>query len=202
MKIIDITQDVLEAPVYGNDPKPESERILSIKNGDGCNLSTLFSCVHNGTHTDAPLHFIEDGKGMLEVPLNAYIGECYVLEVRNGAISGEYVDEFFPDCERILLKSGGNAYFLDHGAEAAAARKYKLVGIDSQSVGTHGAQVRPHRAFLSENIAILEGLKLDDVKQGWYYLIALPMKAGNVDGSPIRAVLIEDDIFWAKGVRE
>ncbi len=196
MEIIDITYDLFEAPIYPSDPEPEYEFVSKIEDGATCNLSTIFACVHNGTHTDAPYHFIEDGITAEKLPLENFIGECTVLTVRKGAITGEYVDNNFPECERLLLKSEGKAYFTDDGAYAAAALGYKLIGTDNLSVGTHGAQTRPHRAFLSENISILEGLKLDEAEDGRYFLVALPMKNSGLDGAITRAVLIKSDIVW------
>ena len=198
MEIIDITYDLFEAPIYPSDPEPEFDFVSKMEDGATCNLSTIFACVHNGTHTDAPYHFVDDGITAEKLPLENFIGECTVLSVRSGAITGEYVDKNFPECERLLLKSDGKAYFTDDGAYAAADLGYKLIGTDSLSVGTHGAQTRPHRAFLTENISILEGLKLDEVEDGKYFLIALPMKNSGLDGAITRAVLIKDHIFWHK----
>jgi len=199
MKIIDISRDLLNCPIYPGDPPPEYEWARKIEKGADCNLSVLTACVHTGTHCDAPLHFLADGAGVESLPPEALIGPCTVLELNPGEITGEYVNRHFPigGCERLLLKSGGKAFFMDSAAqETAALPGLCLIGTDALSVGSKGNQVRPHRAFLSKGIVLLEGLELSAVKPGNYFLFAAPVKLGGLEGAPARAFLIEDRIFW------
>jgi len=79
-------------------------------------------------------------------------------------------------------------YFADSGV--------KLVGTDSQSIGISGTNDVIHRALLSENIAILEGLDLSKVEPGKYFLMAQPIKISGVEASPCRAILVKDHLFW------
>ena len=72
----------------------------------------------------------------------------------------------------------------------------KLIGTDSLSVGTKGDQTAPHKAFWGAGICVLEGLDLSEVSPGSYYLFAAPVKLGGLEGAPVRAVLIDDYIFW------
>ncbi len=200
MNIIDISRDLLKTEVYPGDPEPKSEFVNVIGESSECNLSTLFTCVHTGTHADAPLHFIDGGDPIGKLPLEPFIGPCKVIAVPRGAITGEYVNEHFPtDCERLLIKSDAEAFFMGSAAEEVAALGIKLLGTDSMSVGTKGAQVEPHRAFLSADIAVLEGLDLSRVEPGDYFLFAPPIKLGDLEGAPTRAVLISDYIFWSTG---
>lgn len=199
MEIIDITKRFFSADVYPGDPRPEAEKIAEIGENSECNLTVVHACVHNGTHADAPSHFLPNGIPIDEMQLDAYIGPCTVIEVPGGVITGEYVDEFFPkDCKRLLIKGGGTAYFMDSSAQELAERGLLLIGTDSLSVGTKGNQVGPHRAFLSEGVAILEGLELTRVEPGEYFLFAPPVPYDGLDGAPVRAVLISDYIFWSK----
>ena len=198
MKIIDISRDILTAEVYPGDPEPRTQRYLKMEEGDECNLTALYMCLHNGTHIDAPNHFIEDGATVETLELERFIGECTVIEVPAGAIHGAYVDDHIPEgCERLIIKSNGKAYFSDSGAFALASLGVKLVGTDANSVGTHGAQVAPHRAFLGNDIPLLEGLNLEDVTPGKYFLIAPPLKISGVEASPVRAVLLDGYVFWS-----
>jgi len=200
MVIIDISADTLTAPVYPGDPAPRVESLRSIHAGDDCNLSALYSCVHSGTHADAPLHFIDKGAAIDEIPLEAFIGPCRVVAVPDGIITAEYVDNHFSHrCERILVKGGGRAFFMDSSAEAVVALGVKLIGTDAQSLGYSGNQIKPHKAFLSAGVAVLEGLCLEDVEPGEYFLIAPPVKLAGLEGAPARALLIEDYIFWGTG---
>lgn len=199
MNIIDISRDILTAEVYPGDPEPRTQRYLKMEEGDDCNLTALYMCLHNATHIDAPNHFIEDGTTVEALELERFIGECTVIEVPEGPIHGAFVDENIREgCERILIKSGGKAYFSDSGAFALAALGVKLVGTDANSVGTHGAQIGPHRAFLGADIPLLEGLNLKDVAPGKYFLIAPPLSISGVEAAPTRALLISDYLFWGK----
>lgn len=199
MKIIDISKKFFSCDIYPGDPEPESEVLSSISEGSECNLTRLHACVHTGTHVDAPAHFVENGKTIEDLALEPYIGPCTVIEVKGGVITGEHVDEFFPKkCERLLIKGNGRAFFMDSSAQELAERGLVLIGTDSLSVGSKGNQVGPHRAFLQNNVAVLEGLDLSEVKPGNYFLFAPPVNLDGLEGAPARAVLIDDYIFWSR----
>ena len=199
MNIIDISRDALKTEIYPGDPLPHAEFVSRIGENSSCNLSTLFSCVHTGTHADAPLHFIDGGASIDEVPLEPFIGPCTVIEVPEGAITGEDINEKFPQkCERLLIKGGGRAFFMDSSAQELADRGLRLIGTDSLSVGCKGNQTAPHKAFLLGSVAVLEGLDLSKVKPGDYFLFAPPVLYDGLEAAPVRAVLVEDYIFWSK----
>ena len=198
VRIIDISRDLMQCEVYPGDPLPELTALETI-DGDGCyNLTKISMCTHTGTHIDAPLHFIYQGASIENCPLDAFIGQCTVLEMRPGIITGEDAETLLPQgCERLLIKGGGRAFFMDSAAEYLAQSNLKLIGTDSLSVGCEGNEIGPHRAFLREGICILEGLDLTDVNPGEYFLFAPPVKIGGAEGAPARAVLIADYIFWS-----
>ena len=97
MKIYDISQEVFSCKVYPGDPKPQKKILNSIKNGDLYNLTSFNMCAHNGTHIDAPFHFIENGKTVNEICLETFVGWAYVAE-HHGIITGE-------DAARIVEKA-------------------------------------------------------------------------------------------------
>ena len=197
-RIIDITKDLVTTAPYPGDPAPELSVFASIGCGDHCNMAKLSTTLHNGTHADAPLHFIQGGAPINAVPAERFIGECEVFEVPPGRITGAVVDNIFPRrCKRLLLKSNGLAYFEKTGAEEAAYLGYELIGTDANSIGSAEDQIGPHRAILRENIAVLENLDLSQVKPGKYFLIAAPVKIAGVEGAPVRALLIDGHIFWS-----
>lgn len=198
LNIIDISNDLFTAQLYPGDPAPRVEPLSVIgKDGSDCNMALLTTALHCGTHVDAPLHFLSNGIPMIKMPVEAFVGECEVISVKPGPITGEIVERYFPRrAERILIKGGGKAYFEASGAEELAFYGIKLVGTDALSIGTKGAQAAPHKAFLREGVAILEGLNLEEVTPGKYFLIAPPLKMSLVEASPVRALLIQDYIFW------
>lgn len=198
MKIIDISKKFFSSEIYPGDPSPRSELLEKIGSGSDCTLSAVYAGAHTATHTDAPLHFIPDGASVDELPLDAFIGPCTVLQVPPGVITGDYVDRFFPkSCERLLIKGGGRAFFMDSSAQELADRGLRLIGTDSLSVGCKGNQTAPHKAFLLGSVAVLEGLDLSKVKPGNYFLFAPPVLYDGLEAAPVRAVLIEDYIFWS-----
>ncbi len=198
MKLIDISRKFFGGEVYPGDPEPKSEQISEIGLDSECNLSVVHACVHNATHIDAPLHFLSGGASIEDLPLEAFIGPCTVMQVPKGVITGEYVDKYFPKkCERLLIKGEGRAFFMDSSAQELADRGLLLIGTDSLSVGCKGNQTGPHKAFLQNSVAVLEGLDLSKVEPGNYFLFAPPVCYNGLEGAPARAVLISDYIFWS-----
>lgn len=199
LNIIDISRPLLTTIEYPGDPETRLDTVKSISSGDGCNLSAIYACVHTATHTDAPCHFIEGGKTVEELDLNKYIGHCKVIEVPPGVITGEYVNNFFPQkCDRLLIKGDAQSFFMESSAFETVDTGICLIGTDADSVGKSGSQAGTHKAFLMNDIAVLENIDLSGVEPGDYYLIALPVRTGAIDGSPVRAVLIDDYILWNK----
>lgn len=193
MNIIDISKDIMLCPVYDGDPKPQLKKLASISDGDECNISTLFACVHTGTHCDFPLHYIDGGKVADEIPLSSFIGECEVVEFYGEEISENDVFSLFSrNSQRILIKSNSKAHFNQSGAKAAAEFDLKLIGVDSDSIGLPTDEKNPHLAFMQKNIAIIENLYLDEVKEGKYFLFAPPIKIASSEGAFARAILIQE----------
>lgn len=199
MKIIDISNDLLTAEVFEGDPVPELTRVKEISPESYYNLSTVSACLHNGTHVDAPLHFLPDGDSVESYDLEKFIGPCRVIEVSEGVITGRLVEDCFPrECKRILIKSRGKAYLHETAAEVLSYLGYELVGTDGTTIESPESNGATHRALLNRNVAILEGLNLEEVKNGEYFLIAPPIKIVGAEAAFSRALLVCDHIFWGK----
>ncbi|MBR2380956.1 MAG: cyclase family protein [Clostridia bacterium] len=193
MKIIDISQEVLSCKVYEGDPAPKANRIINMEDGGVYNLSALSLCAHNGTHVDAPLHFFSDGKSIDEMSLEHFVGECYVAEHSGDvkvADAGEILEKARKSGaeKRILIK--GEATVTEEAARVFADAGILLLGNESQSVGPENAPMQVHKILLSKDIALLEGIVLDKVKEGRYILNCAPLNVKGFEGSPCRAILI------------
>ena len=191
MKIYDISQELFGCAVYPGDPQPERFVTLSIKNGDVCNLTAFKMCAHNGTHIDAPFHFYADGKTIDQVDLDRFIGWAYVAEHEGdiGADDAKNILKAAKDCERVLVK--GKAVVTKEAAQVFAERRIKLFGNESQTVGPLDAPKEVHLIMLGAEIVLLEGIRLEKVPVGKYFLNAVPLNLGGADGSPCRAILLE-----------
>ena len=194
MKIIDISQEVFSCNVYPGDPSPIAEKVVSIDTGDVYNMSTLSMCVHNGTHIDAPYHFLNDGNTVEQIPLEYFVGTCYVVQ-RDGELTARDAQNIMLEAnannasERILI--GGNVTVTAEAAKVFAANAIKLIGNEGVSIGPVDAPMEVHKILLSANVVLLEGIVLKDVPEGVYFLNAAPLNLAKLDGAPCRAYLIK-----------
>ncbi|MBO4927738.1 MAG: cyclase family protein [Clostridiales bacterium] len=196
MKIYDISQEVFGCEVYPGDPSPVKEVKLRIEDGAVCNLSALSMCAHNGTHVDAPFHFINDGKTIDQVDLARFAGPAYVAEY-NGDVTAEVAKRILEEArscdaeaaKRILVK--GDAVMTEEGAKVMAEAGIFLYGNESQTVGPLMAPMAVHLIMLGAEIVLLEGIRLSEVPVGRYLLSAAPLNLGGCDGAPCRAILME-----------
>ena len=196
MKIYDISQEVFGCKVYPGDPAPKKEMLNSVDNGDMYNLTAFNMCAHNGTHIDAPFHFIKDGKTVDEIGLDAFVGESFVAEY-HGIVTESDAAEIIKKAKnhseeaakRILIK--GDAEVTADAARVFAASGILLLGCESQTVGPENAPMEVHLILLGAGVVLLEGICLSEVSEGTYLLNAAPLNLSGADGSPCRAVLIE-----------
>lgn len=195
MKCIDITRELLSAPVYPGDPAPHMEELRRMRLGDECNVSALYACLHNGTHLDAPRHFVPDGQAIDDVPLTACVGECSVVE-GEGLLLGAQAEELLPKLKkRVLFK--GQVQISPSAAFVLSDAGLELIGVEAQSVSPPECTAAVHRQLLGAGLVLLEGLDLSRAAPGTYFLFAAPLKITGADGSPVRAVLLErEEIDW------
>jgi arylformamidase len=198
MKIYDISQEVFSCQVYPGDPAPEKKMLSSMEKGDLYTLTAFSMCAHNGTHIDAPFHFLKDGKTVDALPLESFVGMAYVAE-HHGVVSGRDAAEIMEKAKsrspeaakRILIK--GAAEVSPEAAEEFAAAGIALLGNESQTVGPEDAPMAVHLTLLSAGVILLEGIRLAEAAEGVYFLSAAPLNLSGADGAPCRAVLIGDE---------
>lgn len=175
---------------------PVKNLAVSIESGAKYNLTEFFMCAHNGTHIDAPYHFFKDGTTVDGISLDKFCGKCYV------ASCDEELDEVMVQkiiskarsadagcAKRILIK--GKGVVTVSGAKAFANENTVLVGSEYQSVGPENAPMAVHLELLGAEVVLLEGIRLEDVTDGVYFLCAQPINLGGCDGAPCRAILIK-----------
>ena len=196
MKIHDISQEVFSSAVYPGDPAPEKKTLCSMDAGELYNLTAFSMCAHNGTHVDAPRHFIKDGKSIEMLSLECFVGLAYVTACE-GDVSAERAREIIASAraarsgaeKRILIKGG--AVVTEAAAEAFASAGVLLVGVEGQTVGPENAPMQVHKILLGAGAVLLEGVRLCEVKEGACFLSAAPLSLAGADGAPCRAYVIE-----------
>ena len=192
--IYDISQEVFSCQVYPGDPAPSREVISDMKQGALYNLSAFSMCAHNGTHVDAPYHFLEDGKTIEQIAIDAFVGDCYVVH-HKGDVTGADAEMILRQAKelgapkRILI--AGPATVTEEAATVFARARIKLIGNESQTVGPENAPMAVHKILLGAEVVLLEGIVLTDVPEGKYLLSAAPLNLAGCDGAPCRAVLIK-----------
>lgn len=191
MKLYDISQEVFSCAVYPGDPKPERETICSIAAGSLYNLTAFSMCAHNGTHVDAPFHFLRDGKTVDQMALDIFVGDSYIARHEGNVTAGdaENILRKAKGAERILI--AGQATVIKEAAEVFAQSGIKLIGNESQTVGPVDGPMQVHKILLSKGIALLEGIILKGIPEGRYFLSAAPLNLAGADGAPCRAYLID-----------
>jgi len=186
---------------------PNGYRIFDVDNGDPVTMSRIEINSHDGTHIDAPLHFIVGGQTIDTMPVETTVGPVRVIEIKDEKqVTVRELEPFnIKEGERIFLKTrnSGRVYtktywdedFVIITPEAAgylAGRKVRLIGFDYMTIaGTdpRDSVSRVHKAFLSNGVFILEGLDLNGVAPGDYDLICLPLRLEKGDAGPCRVCI-------------
>jgi len=151
-----------------------------------CRGNSITTTLHAGAHIDAPGHTVENAGDITTWPLDVFVGECSVIHVDAERIEARHI-EGKTLAPRVLFRTNRSLAYLSLEL-IDALRDVVLVGIDTASVD-HPDSLDVHRLLASKRIASLEGLVLDNVDEGTYELIALPLKLQNGHASPVRAVL-------------
>jgi arylformamidase len=211
MVIHDISLPVSEAlVVWPGDPAIHITQPSHLDKGDKATVSRLDMGAHTGTHVDAPCHFIRGGAGIDLLDLNTLVGPALVVEVRaDGNLSADLLKGLAipAGTQRVLFQthnsqlwsSGEPGFSKDFvgitgdGAQWLVEFGVRLVGVDYLSVAPFGQSLPTHQTLLKAGVIIVEGLNLSQVGVGIYTLVCLPLKLVGIDGSPARAILIEDD---------
>ncbi len=204
MKIIDISWPITEDMTEYKDRRSVSIKTLSI---DDPYIHESIICFksHIGTHIDAPKHFVKGGKSLDQLPIDATVGQCQVIDMMHvdNKITQQDVEVILIKAPIVLFKTKNSllsptapfdynfVYMAADAAEYLAEQNIKAVGIDYLGIERNQPDHETHKAFLSRDIPIIEGLCLKHVEAGEYQLFCLPLRVMNVDAVPARAVLLK-----------
>ena len=173
------------------------------------NVSTLTLSPHTGAHADAPLHYDDAGAAIGTLDLTPYLGHCRVIHAIGCGplVQLQHIAHALNDLpQRVLVRTYRHApvhhfdphlpAFAPQTVEHLADLGVQLIGIDTASIDPASSKtLDSHQVIRRRGLRVLENLVLDEVPEGDYELIALPLKLMTADASPVRAVLRE----WLPG---
>ena len=178
--IYDISKTIRQGmEVYEGDPEVRIEEVFTVAK-DGFSLREIRMNTHTGTHLDAPSHFVAKGDTVDKLDLELFFGQVLVVE--------DYDDEVPPGTKRLLGKSG---YLTLQRARELTLLGVRVIGTTHDSV-EEDFPYAVHEILLLNGTIILENLVLEEIDPGCYTLAAFPLKISGADGSPVRAVLLDD----------
>ncbi|MFJ8526644.1 arylformamidase [Bacillus sp. NPDC094106] len=200
---IDISQPLNnEIATWPGDTPFSYEVSWSKEQSGSVNVGKLTMSIHTGTHIDAPFHFDNEGKKVLDLDVNVYVGPARIIDVSSmDSIGVAELEQFdLEGVERLLLRtsSHGNVqefpvtipYLRADIAPFLSEKGIRLIGVDVPSVDPlDDKELAAHHQLFQHGIHILENVVLDHVQDGDYELIALPLALMDADGSPVRAVI-------------
>jgi len=203
-RLWDISPPVSSAsPVFPGDAAFEQRWSWTLSPDCPVNVSTLTLSPHTGAHADAPLHYDPDGAAIGALDLAPFLGRCRVIHAIHCGplVRWEHLAHALADLpERVLVRTYSTApvdrwdpalaAFAPETIERLADIGVRLVGIDTASIDPADSKALPsHQVIRRRGLRVLENLLLDEVPEGDYELIALPLRLTTADASPVRAVL-------------
>jgi arylformamidase len=199
-KLIDITVPLHEGMEKAS-PSFEGFRLkwdVRIERGDGRNRSTISMESHVGTHVDAPLHFIRNGKSIDEMPIENLFGSAEVIRISHpDAVTADLLERQHRGASIVLFKFGKERlsrkwrYFSGDGVEALVARGVRVVGTDNYDIDSVDTQWEIHHLILGNEILVIETLNLEGVAEGLYELMCAPLHIKGAEAAPARAFLVK-----------
>ena len=204
LKIWDLSLAVDEnAEVFPGDTAYSQRLHFSLTPDCPVNVNSITLSPHTGAHADAPMHYANGGASSGELDMAPYLGPCRVIHCLDCGplVRPEHIAhalEALP--ARVLLRTARTASqsrasftaIAPETIEPLATTNIALVGIDTPSIDPATSQSLPsHQQLLAHRLRVLENLVLDDVAEGDYELIAVPLKLTRADTSPVRAILRE-----------
>ncbi len=191
------------SPVFPGDTPYRQQWAATLGPGCPVNVSAITLSPHVGAHADAPLHYAPDGQAVGVLALEPFLGRCRVVHAIGCGplVEWRHLQHALADLPpRVLVRTYANApldrfddaltAYAPDTVERLADAGVRLIGIDSASIDPAASKALPsHQVIRRRGLRVLENLLLDEVPEGDYELIALPLKLTTADASPVRAVL-------------
>ena len=205
-KLWDISPTVdAQSPVFPGDTPYSQQWAATLSDKCPVNVSAITLSPHVGAHADAPLHYDPQGAAVGALDLLPFLGRCRVIHAIDVGplITIAHLEHALNDVPERLLVRTYRLFPLAHfdtqltAFEPACVQHLanlgvRLIGTDSASIDpADSKQLSSHQVIRQRGLRVLENLLLDDVPEGDYELIALPLKLMTADASPVRAVLRE-----------
>lgn len=202
MKIHDVTGAIFEGMTVYKD-KPEKQPKINQATNGYVTETRLEMDVHTGTHIDAPLHMTVDGETFESLPLQDLVGQCKVLDltgVESGISKADLEGFELEKGDFILFKTKNSfeetfnfdfIFLAKDGAEYLSELGVRGIGIDALGIERSQEGHPTHKTLFAHAIIIIEGLRLKEVEQGEYFMVAAPLKLVGTDASPARVLLFE-----------
>jgi len=206
-KIVDLSLDLYHAaPTFPLDPKC-AVIVHHTVDSMGYNISQLVMSTHQGTHLDAPFHFLDDGKTVDQLDLKKCVGNALLVDLSHKKAKEPltvadfaHVADRIGEGTRLIYRTDwhkqypNKPYFSDFPymtielAEWLAERKIAMIGMDVPT--PNPTDFDPvHKVLLGAEIVIVEGLaNLEEVGTDEFFFMAAPLKIKGRDGSPVRAL--------------
>ena len=189
--MIDISYNIDEVKSF----YPGTQKYICHKND---NSSILIIDSHHGTHIDAPSHFIKDGKNVSEIDRDLFFGDVQIISIYNNVIDNDILSNINIKCDRIFFNCILNDMrepFIENycgldflAAKYLVSKNIKVVGINYVSIEKYNNNNSVHIKLLLNDIMIIEGLNLENIEDGIYEYVCLPINTNN-EASPTRVVL-------------
>lgn len=202
MKMHDVTGTIYEGmTVYKN--KPEKQPKMNQGTNGYVTETRLELDVHTGTHIDAPRHMIVDGDTFETISMDDLVGQCKVFDLTQveDGISKKDLEIFDIQKNDFVFFKTKNSfedtfnfdfiYLAQDGAEYLSEIGVRGVGIDTLGIERSQEGHPTHKTLFAKKIIIIEGLRLKEINQGEYFMVAAPLKLEGTDGSPARVLLFE-----------
>lgn len=194
-----------QMPIYGGRKSISLKKTKAIAEGATCNEMYFSFSNHIGTHVDVPLHFVKRGHSITDFIAEDWVfSKISLTKISNiepgYIIRAEDVEEI-KDCELLLIKTGFEKHRQEevywknspalHPGFAYWLRKkcpsIRAIGIDFISISNLSNRVlgrEAHKAFLRNNILLIEDMKLSILKDTPDRIIVAPLLVEKADGSP------------------